>query len=100
MLTFDADDLEKGAYVAFEEAYEIDEETGEERLVAVHKDLDDEAQTITRPEKPKKPRKPGKSSGSPGTGDSHDYKGLAAWIALCAAGIVAAALYRKRGTNS
>ena len=73
---------------------------GEERLVAVHKDLDDEAQTITRPEKPKKPRKPGKSSGSPGTGDSHDYKGLAAWIALCAAGIVAAALYRKRGTNS
>ena len=100
VLTFDADDLEKGAYVAFEDAYEIDEETGEERLVAVHKDLDDEAQTITRPEKPKKPRKPGKSSGSPGTGDSHDYKGLAAWIAICAAGIVVAALSRKRGTNS
>lgn len=96
MLTFDAGDLDAGEYVAFEEVYEIDGDTGEERLFAEHKDPEDEAQTITRPEKPGKPRKPGKPSNSPGTGDSSDLYGLISCIALCSAGIAAAALYKKR----
>ena len=96
MLTFDAGDLDAGEYVAFEEVYEIDEETGEERLFAEHRDLKDEAQTITRPDKPGKPKKPGRPSSSPGTGDSSDLYGLTACIAFCAIGIVGAALYKKR----
>ena len=96
MLTFDAGDLDAGEYVAFEEVYEIDEETGEERLFAEHRDLKDEAQTITRPDKPGKPKKPGRPSSSPGTGDSSDLYGLTAGIAFCAIGIVGAALYKKR----
>lgn len=99
VFTFDAADLQKGDYVAFEEVYEIDEETGEEHLVAVHKDLQDEAQTITRPKEPekeRKPKKPGKPSGSPRTGDSSDLYGIAACIALCAAGMAAAVILKKR----
>jgi hypothetical protein len=99
VFTFDAADLQKGDYVAFEEVYEIDEETGEEHLVAVHKDLQDEAQTITRPKEPekeRKPKKPGKPSGSPRTGDSSDLYGIAACIALCAAGMAAAVNLKKR----
>ena len=99
MLTFDAGDLDAGEYVAFEEVYEIDEETGREHLFAEHKDLNDEAQTITRPDKPGRPRKPGRPSNSPGTGDSNDLYGLTACIALCAGGIVAAVLYKKRRAN-
>lgn len=96
LLTFEAGDLAEGEYVAFEEVYEIDEETGEDILIAEHKDPEDEAQTITRPEKPGKPRKPGRPSNSPGTGDSSDLYGLISCIALCSAGIAAAALYKKR----
>ena len=96
MLTFDAGDLDAGEYVAFEEVYEIDEGTGEERLFAEHKDPEDEAQTITRSDKPGRPRKPGRPSNSPGTGDSSDLYGLTACIAFCAIGIVGAALYKKR----
>ena len=99
MLIFDAGDLDAGEYVAFEEVYEIDEETGREHLFAEHKDLNDEAQTITRPDKPGRPRKPGRPSNSPGTGDSNDLYGLTACIALCAGGIVAAVLYKKRRAN-
>ena len=95
-LTFDAGALGKGEYVAFEEVYEVDEETGEEHLIAEHRDPEDEAQTVTRPEKPGKPKKPGRPSNSPGTGDSSDLFGLAARIAFCVFGIVAAALYKKR----
>ena len=69
---------------------------GEERLFAEHRDLKDEAQTITRPDKPGKPKKPGRPSSSPGTGDSSDLYGLTACIAFCAIGIVGAALYKKR----
>lgn len=92
-LTFDAADLKKGDYVVFEEVYEIDAETSEEQLAAEHKDLEDDAQTVFYPGKP---TVPGTPPSSPGTGDPSDLVTLMASIAICSAGVLAAALWKKR----
>ena len=78
---FDSAKLSDGDYVAFEMLFECGRDVKEETEIGSHRDLQDEAQTVTR----RTPRTPRTPHGSPGTGDgSH----AAAWLLLL--GIVAA----------
>lgn len=81
-LTFDSAKLKAGEYVVFETLYEINPETGEEKIVAVHKDINDKSQTVKRPEPPKPPK--GGRTGD----DSHPF----VWIAVLAAALAGAGI--------
>lgn len=81
-LTFDSANLKAGEYVVFETLYEINPETGEEKIVAVHKDINDKSQTVKRPEPPKPPK--GGRTGD----DSHPF----IWIAILAAALAGAGI--------
>ena len=88
---FDSTKLKEGSYVVFETLYEINDKTGEKHVVGTHWDLEDDAQTVSRP---KTPTPPGTSAR---TGDDSS---MAVWaIALTAAfaGLAGAVIYgRKR----
>ena len=81
-LTFDSAKLKAGEYVVFETLYEINPETGEEKIVAVHKDINDKSQTVKRPEPPKPPK--GGRTGD----DSHPF----IWIAVLTAALAGAGI--------
>lgn len=81
-LTFDSTKLKAGEYVVFETLYEINPETGEEKIVAVHKDINDKSQTVKRPEPPKPPK------GSRTGDDSHPF----IWIAIFTAALAGAGI--------
>ena len=74
---FNAADLKAGDYVVFETLYEVNAETGDEKPVASHSDLNDKSQTVRRPPTP---------SGSR-TGDENMPF---VWIAVLAASCMAA----------
>ena len=74
---FNAADLKAGDYVVFETLYEVNAETGDEKPVASHRDLNDKSQTVRRPPTP---------SGSR-TGDENMPF---VWIAVLAASCMAA----------
>ena len=99
-ITLSADEVGEGSYVMFERLCEIDAATGAETVVAVHEDPEDEAQTVTIPEKPEipeeppKPHKPPKKD-SPKTGDTAPSAPLAAASAGSAAGLAALFLSRR-----
>ena len=78
---FNASDLATGDYVVFEELYEVNAETGEKVIVGDHKDINDKAQTVKRPEPPKPPR-------GARTGDTNM---LYIWLAVAMAAIAAVA---------
>ena len=64
-------------------------------LVGSHKDLTDEAQTVTRPAAPGKPGKPGKP-GNPRTGDMNN---LFVWLfagSAAFAGIIAVIIKKQK----
>ena len=86
---FDSAKLSDGDYVAFEMLFECGRDVKEETEIGSHRDLQDEAQTVTRCT----PRTP---HGSPGTGDgSH----AAAWLLLlgiAAAGTAVVLVMRRR----
>lgn len=89
---FNASDLKTGDYVVFEELYEVNAETGENVIVGDHKDINDKAQTIRRPEPPTPHR-------GARTGDTNM---LFIWIAIAAVAIAAAAgifVVRRRKDN-
>lgn len=85
---FNAADLKAGDYVVFETLYEVNAETGDEKPVASHRDLNDKSQTVRRPPTP---------SGSR-TGDENMPF---VWIAVLAASCMAAfgiyAAKRRKG---
>ena len=74
--------IKAGEYVVFETLYEINPETGEEKIVAVHKDINDKSQTVKRPEPPKPPK--GGRTGD----DSHPF----IWIAVLTAALAGAGI--------
>ena len=74
---FNAADLKAGDYVVFETLYEVNAETGDEKPVASHRDLNDKSQTVRRPSTPPGPR----------TGDENMPF---VWIAVLAASCMAA----------
>ena len=74
---FNAADLKAGDYVVFETLYEVNAETGDEKPVASHSDLNDKSQTVRRPSTPPGPR----------TGDENMPF---VWIAVLAASCMAA----------
>lgn len=83
---FNAADLAAGDYVVYEKLYEVNAETGDEKPVGSHEDINDKSQTVKRPPTPKKPR----------TGDDNN---VFMWIALfgaAAAGTAGAFIYRKK----
>lgn len=85
---FNAAGLKAGDYVVFETLYEVNAETGDEKPVASHRDLNDKSQTVRRPPTP---------SGSR-TGDENMPF---VWIAVLAASCMAAfgiyAAKRRKG---
>lgn len=83
---FNAAELAAGDYVVYEKLYEVNAETGDEKPVGSHEDINDKSQTVKRPPTPKKPR----------TGDDNN---VFMWIALfgaAAAGTAGAFIYRKK----
>lgn len=88
--TFKADDLQEGDYVVFEDVYEVNAQTGDEKIVGSHKDINDDSQTIRRPPAPNNKVQTG------------DNKNPALWLALfgaASAGIVGIILHRKKTMN-
>lgn len=87
---FNAADLKAGDYVVFETLYEVNAETGDEKPVASHRDLNDKSQTVRRPPTPNNKVR---------TGDNNN---LVLWLALLAAasaGTAGIILYRKKNVN-
>ena len=85
--TFNVSNLDAGEYVVFEELYEVT--TGGQVLVGSHKDINDEAQTVTRPANPGKP-------GKPRTGDANN---MFVWLfagTAALAGIIAVLVKRRQ----
>ena len=87
--TMNASELETGDYVVFEELYEIQAQTGDKVLVAEHKDLEDQAQTVHRPQAPE-PKTPPRSVR---TGDANE---MYLWFGLFAAAAAGAVIVRRR----
>ena len=86
--TMDASELETGDYVAFEELYEIHAGTGDKVLVGEHKDIEDQAQTVHRPQPPKS-QTPSRSAK---TGDTNE---MYIWLGIFAAAAAGALIARK-----
>ena len=86
--TMDASELETGDYVAFEELYEIHAGTGDKVLVGEHKDIEDQAQTVHRPQPPKS-QTPSRSAK---TGDTNE---MYIWLGIFAAAAAGALITRK-----
>lgn len=85
---FNAAELKAGDYVVFETLYEVNAQTGDEKPVGSHKDLNDKSQTVRRPPTP---------SGSKTGDDNKPYIWLAVLAASCMAVIGIFAVKRRRG---
>ena len=81
----DASELETGDYVAFEELYEIHAGTGDKVLVGEHKDIEDQAQTVHRPQPPKS-QTPSRSAKTGDTNEMYIWLGIFAAAAAGALG--------------
>ncbi|MCR5812526.1 MAG: VaFE repeat-containing surface-anchored protein [Lachnospiraceae bacterium] len=84
---FNSADLRDGQYVVFETLYETGAETGGEKIVGEHRDLEDKAQTLRR-----------KTRTAAATGDENRtvlWTAVLVTASACAAGI----LFRKRKKN-
>lgn len=84
---FNAAELKAGDYVVFETLYEVNAQTGDEKPVGSHKDLNDKSQTVRRPPTP---------SGSKTGDDNKPYIWLAVLAASCMAVIGIFAVKRRR----
>ena len=90
---FNASDLKTGEYVVFEELYEASAKVGKNVLIGEHKDINDKAQTVTRPNPPVNPHR--------STPRTDDTRMLFVWIGVIAAvaAAVAGVLVVRRRKN-
>ena len=96
--TFDASALNGSDLVTFEELYDITEPEKPEK-VAVHKDIEDEAQTVSVEDKQKKPSK---VSSPVKTGDRTPLLlyGILAIVSLLSAIVIGILIYRRRNNGN